>query len=46
MFRQRVLTALILIPLVLLLLYYGNSWLQGSLILVLILAMGMEWPIV
>lgn len=43
MLRQRFLTALILIPLVVLLLYYGHSWLQISLALLVIVAMGLEW---
>ncbi|KTC66520.1 phosphatidate cytidylyltransferase [Legionella adelaidensis] len=43
MFRQRLLTILVLMPLVLLALYFSNVWFFGSIILLLVLASGFEW---
>ena len=43
MFKQRLITALILIPLVLALIYYGNSWVLSFVILGLFLALSWEW---
>lgn len=43
MFRQRLLTTLILVPLVLFAIYYANTWVFTALILVLMLACGVEW---
>ena len=43
MFRQRLLTALVLVPLVLLAIYYANIWLLGSVVLLLIVIGGWEW---
>jgi len=43
MFRQRLLTTLILVPLVLLGIYYGNMWMLSSIVLALMVAMGWEW---
>lgn len=43
MFRQRLLTTLILVPLVLLAIYFGGRWLLGSIVLLLSLALGWEW---
>jgi phosphatidate cytidylyltransferase len=43
MFRQRLLTALVLVPLVLFIIYYANSWVINSVILLLLLACGWEW---
>ncbi len=43
MFKQRLLTALVLIPLVLMLIYYANSWVLSFAILGLFLALSWEW---
>lgn len=43
MFKQRLITALILIPLVLIMIYYGNSWVLSFAILGLFLALSWEW---
>lgn len=43
MLKQRILTALILVPLVLLLLYHGQATWQISLMLLLTVIMGIEW---
>ncbi|MDP3706057.1 MAG: phosphatidate cytidylyltransferase [Legionellaceae bacterium] len=43
MFRQRFLTALILVPLVLLAIYYGNIWMLSTVVLVLMVTLGWEW---
>ena len=43
MFRQRLLTALVLVPLVLLAIYYANVWLFGSVVLVFVAIGGWEW---
>ncbi len=43
MFKQRLMTALILIPCVLWLLYSGCDWLFAGTLLVLLVAMGWEW---
>jgi len=43
MFKQRLLTTLVLVPLVLLAIYYGNKWLLGSVVLLLIIIAGWEW---
>lgn len=43
MFKQRLLTTLVLVPLVLLAIYYANSWVFTGLILLLLLACGLEW---
>lgn len=43
MFRQRLLTALVLIPIVLLAIFYANMWLLSAIILILVAAGGWEW---
>ena len=43
MFKQRLLTALVLIPLVLLAIYYGPSWLLAGILVFLVAASGFEW---
>src|SRR5687768_12234715 len=43
MFRQRLLTSLVLIPLVLLAIYYADIWVFASLVLVLVLISAWEW---
>ena len=43
MFKQRLLTTLILVPLVLMAIYYANLWVLGGLILGLIVMLGWEW---
>lgn len=43
MFRQRLLTTLVLVPLVLFLIYYANSWIFTGLITLLMVACGWEW---
>ena len=43
MFRQRLLTTLVLVPLVLLMIYQANAWLVGAVVLLLVLAGGWEW---
>src|SRR3990167_822897 len=43
MFKQRLITALALIFIVLGLIYYANSWVLSVAILVLYLALGWEW---
>ena len=43
MFKQRLLTSLVLVPLVLLAIYYANIWLLGSVVLLLVAAGGWEW---
>lgn len=43
MFRKRLITALILIPLVLGIIYYGSPVVLSSVILALFLALGIEW---
>jgi CDP-diglyceride synthetase len=42
-FRQRLLTAVVLVPLVLLVIYYANLWLLGTVIGFLVLVGGWEW---
>ncbi len=43
MFKQRFLTTIILVPLVLMLLYFGKGWMLATLVLVLNIALGWEW---
>jgi phosphatidate cytidylyltransferase len=43
MFRQRLLTAIVLVPLVLFAIYYTNSWIFASVVLILLLACAYEW---
>src|SRR4051812_24814755 len=43
MFRQRLLTSLVLIPLVLLAIYYASFWILGSIVLLLTMVCGWEW---
>lgn len=43
MFKQRLLTALALIPIILLGIYYGNPWVLCTVTLVIILGCGWEW---
>ncbi len=43
MFRQRLLTALVLVPLVLFAIYYANMWLLGAVIFFLVGVGGWEW---
>ena len=43
MFRQRLLTALVLVPLVLFAIYYANAWILGTIVLLLIALGGWEW---
>ncbi|MDP3561685.1 MAG: phosphatidate cytidylyltransferase [Legionellaceae bacterium] len=43
MFKERLLTALMLIPLVLLAIYFGNIWVLSAVILILMLGLGWEW---
>ncbi len=43
MFKQRLLTTLILAPLVLLGIIYGNIWMLSAVVLLLMLLMGWEW---
>lgn len=42
MFLQRLITSLILVPLVLLIIFYGHPWLLGSIVLLVFLAAGRE----
>ncbi|MDI9817815.1 MULTISPECIES: phosphatidate cytidylyltransferase [unclassified Legionella] len=44
MFRQRLLTTLVLVPLVLLAIYYSSNMMFAGLMFVLLLACGFEWP--
>lgn len=43
MFKQRLLTALVLVPLVLFSIYYANTWLLGAVVLLFIMVGGWEW---
>lgn len=43
MFKQRLLTACVLVPLVLLAIYLGNQWLLGFIVLLLVVMGGWEW---
>ena len=43
MFRQRLLTSLVLVPLVLLLIYYANIWVLTAVVLLLVMVGGWEW---
>ena len=43
MFRQRLLTSLMLVPLVLLAIYYANMGFLGSIVVLLVIACGWEW---
>ena len=43
MFKQRLLTTLILVPLVLMAIYYANLLVLGALVLLLIVMLGWEW---
>jgi phosphatidate cytidylyltransferase len=43
MFKQRLLTAIFLIPIVIGLIYFGNSWALSAAVLVLFVALGWEW---
>ena len=43
MFRQRLLTALVLIPLVLMAIYFANIWVLGAVVLFLVAVGGWEW---
>ena len=43
MFRQRLLTTLVLVPLVLLGLYYSNQWLLGAIVVLITIVGGWEW---
>jgi phosphatidate cytidylyltransferase len=43
MFKQRLLTALILVPLVLLVLYFGPAWILAGILLVIVSLCGWEW---
>ncbi|WP_131781111.1 phosphatidate cytidylyltransferase [Legionella gresilensis] len=43
MFRQRLLTTLILIPLVLIGIYYSSYWILSSVILLLVIGCSLEW---
>lgn len=43
MFKQRLLTTLILVPLVLLAIYYASAWFLGGIILLLTALLGWEW---
>ena len=43
MFKQRLLTSLVLVPLVLLAIYYANSWFLGAIVILLVMASGWEW---
>ena len=43
MFKQRLLTTLILVPLVLLAIYYAPSWILAAILLFLLVACGFEW---
>ena len=43
MFRQRLLTVLCLVPLILFAIYYTNVWLLGTVVLMLVVIGGWEW---
>jgi len=43
MFKQRLLTAMILVPLVLLSLYYANTWFLCTIVVLVLLGCGWEW---
>lgn len=43
MFKQRLITALVLIPLVLWCLYQANSWILAGVLSLIVLALGWEW---
>lgn len=43
MFKQRLLTTLILVPLVLLAIYYANIWLLGTIVVLLVIGSAWEW---
>ncbi len=43
MFKQRLLTTLILVPLVLMAIYYANFWTLGGLVLLVTVLLGWEW---
>ena len=43
MFKQRLLTTLVLVPLVLLAIYYANAWILGAVVLLLVGLCGWEW---
>lgn len=43
MFKQRLITTLVLIPLVFLALYFGNIWVLSAVVLLLFSALGWEW---
>lgn len=43
MFRQRVLTALVLVPLVILAIFFANTWLLGGVLMTLVMLAGWEW---
>ncbi len=43
MFKQRLLTTLVLVPLILIAIYYGNLWVIRALVLLLVVMAGVEW---
>lgn len=43
MFKERLLTSLVLIPLVLIFIYYANIWILSAIVLMLAVACGLEW---
>lgn len=43
MFKQRLLTTLVLVPLVLFAIYYATNWIFAGFVLLLLLACGFEW---
>lgn len=43
MFRQRLLTTLVLVPLVLAAIYYSNFWVFASVVVLMMMACGLEW---
>ncbi|MDF1756981.1 MAG: phosphatidate cytidylyltransferase [Legionellaceae bacterium] len=43
MLKQRILTCLILVPLVFLTIYYGNTWTRSGAVILLFVTLGWEW---
>ena len=43
MFKQRLLTAIVLIPIVLLAIYHAHPWLLGLVVLAILMTAGLEW---
>lgn len=43
MFKQRLLTAMALVPMVFIAIYYANIWVLGSVVVLIVMISGFEW---